>query len=169
MIEQANLEIIEMAEQTGSYLLDAAALAERAGTDRWFDPVRWLAYKLPFSTDCFAIYADTLGRLLGAIRGKSRKCLVLDLDNTIWGGVIGDDGMEGIYIGQGSAKGEAFLAVQETALEASCLRRVRRIPTPWRASHSGSIPTCSCARNISACSRPTGSTRRAISRRSPKP
>lgn len=117
MIEQVNLEIIEMAGQTGSYLLDAAALAERAGTDRWFDPVRWLAYKLPFSTDCFAIYADTLGRLLGAIRGKSRKCLVLDLDNTIWGGVIGDDGMEGIYIGQGSAKGEAFLAVQETALE----------------------------------------------------
>lgn len=117
MIDQVNLEIAEIAEQTGSYLLDAAALAERAGTDRWFDPVRWLAYKLPFSADCFAIYADALGRLLGAIRGKSRKCLVLDLDNTIWGGVIGDDGMEGIYIGQGSAKGEAFLAVQETALE----------------------------------------------------
>lgn len=117
MIEQVNIEIVALAEQTGSYLLDAAALAERAGTDRWFDPVRWAAYKLPFAAECFAAYADSLGRLLGAIRGKTRKCLVLDLDNTIWGGVIGDDGIEGIYIGQGSAKGEAFLSVQRTALE----------------------------------------------------
>jgi FkbH-like protein len=58
-----------------------------------------------------------LGRLLGAIRGKARKCLVLDLDNTVWGGVIGDDGLEGIKIGQGSAAGEAHLAVQQLALE----------------------------------------------------
>lgn len=117
MIEQVNGDIVSMADQTGSYLLDVAALAERAGTDRWFDPVRWLAYKLPFAAECFAAYADVLGRLLGAIRGKARKCLVLDLDNTIWGGVIGDDGLEGIYVGQGSAKGEAFLSVQQMALE----------------------------------------------------
>jgi FkbH-like protein len=56
-------------------------------------------------------------RLLAAIRGKSRKCLVLDLDNTLWGGVIGDDGLEGIVLAQGDSTGEAFLDVQRAALE----------------------------------------------------
>ena len=50
------------------------------------------------------------------MRGLSRKCLILDLDNTVWGGVIGDDGLEGIKIGQGDATGEAHLAVQQFAL-----------------------------------------------------
>jgi FkbH-like protein len=117
MIEEANRRIAELAARTGGYLLDTAALAERVGLDAWFDPVQWAAHKLPFASRWNAAYADMLGRLLGAIRGKARKCLVLDLDNTCWGGVIGDDGLEGIKIGQGSATGEAFLAVQQMALD----------------------------------------------------
>jgi FkbH-like protein len=117
MIDEANRAIGSFADEMGSYLLDVAALAEHVGTDRWFDPVQWAAYKLPFSTDCAAIYADHVGRLLGAIRGKMRKCLVLDLDNTIWGGVVGDDGVAGLFVGQGDARGEAFIAVQRAALE----------------------------------------------------
>ena len=117
MIEQANQGLAELARDTGSYLLDVASLAEQVGTERWFDPVQWASYKLPFSSDFAPIWADTLGRVLGAIRGKSRKCLVLDLDNTVWGGVIGDDGLAGIEVGQGSARGEAFLAVQRLALD----------------------------------------------------
>ncbi|HEY3638811.1 MAG TPA: HAD-IIIC family phosphatase [Rhizomicrobium sp.] len=117
MIEDANRLIVALAEESGSYLLDVAALAERVGTEFWFDPVQWTAYKLPFSADCFPIYADVLGRLLGAIRGRARKCLVLDLDNTLWGGVIGDDGLEGIVLGQGTARGESFLSVQELAAD----------------------------------------------------
>ena len=117
MIDRANREIAILAEETGGYLLDVAALAERIGADQWFDPVRWAAYKLPFASECFAAYADTLGRLLAAIRGRARKCLVLDLDNTLWGGVVGDDGVEGLVIGEGSARAEAFLAVQRSALD----------------------------------------------------
>ncbi len=117
MIDEANRAVSELAEKTSSYLLDVAALAEHVGTDRWFDPVQWAAYKLPFSADCVPVYADHIGRLLGAIRGKARKCLVLDLDNTIWGGAIGDDGVAGIFVGQGDARGEAFFAVQCAALE----------------------------------------------------
>jgi FkbH-like protein len=117
MIDDANRAIGALAGDTGSYLLDTASLAERVGTDRWFDPVQWAAYKMPFAGDCVPIYADMVGRMLGAIRGKTRKCLVLDLDNTVWGGVIGDDGIGGISIGQGSALGESFVAVQESALE----------------------------------------------------
>jgi FkbH-like protein len=110
-----NLALTALAKETGSYILDVASLAERIGTDSWFDPVQHFAYKLPFAAEYATAYADLLGRLMGAIRGRQRKCLVLDLDNTLWGGVIGDDGMEGIVVGQGSAVGEAHLAVQQYA------------------------------------------------------
>ena len=63
------------------------------------------------------LYAEQVSRLLAAIRGKSKKCLVLDLDNTLWGGVIGDDGLDGIRIGQGHPIGESFLAIQQYAKE----------------------------------------------------
>jgi FkbH-like protein len=55
---------------------------------------------------------DQVGRILAAIRGLSKKVLVLDLDNTLWGGVIGDDGLDGIVLGQGSATGEAYVSFQ---------------------------------------------------------
>ena len=62
------------------------------------------------------LYADTVLHLVAALRGRSRKVLVLDLDNTIWGGVIGDDGKDGIRLGQGDPRGEAFLQLQRAAL-----------------------------------------------------
>ena len=58
-----------------------------------------------------------MARLLASVQGRAAKCLVLDLDNTLWGGVVGDDGIAGIRIGQGSAEGEAFAALQRYALE----------------------------------------------------
>jgi FkbH-like protein len=116
MIDEANRGIVALAERNGSYLLDTAWIAERVGTERWFDPSHWAAYKLPFVAEAAPLYAEMLGRLLGAIRGRARKCLVLDLDNTIWGGAIGDDGLDGIVLGRGSAAGEAFLSVQRYAL-----------------------------------------------------
>src|SRR6201989_363327 len=65
------------------------------------------------------LYGDQVARVLGALYGKSSKCLVLDLDNTLWGGVIGDDGLEGIVLGQGSPGGEAFVAFQRYAKQLS--------------------------------------------------
>jgi HAD superfamily phosphatase (TIGR01681 family) len=115
LIDACNAALATLAKETGSYVLDVGALAERIGTDSWFDPVQHFAYKLPFAAECAPAYADMLGRLLGAIRGKARKCLVLDLDNTVWGGVIGDDGLEGLILGQGSALGEAHLSIQHYA------------------------------------------------------
>lgn len=117
LIDAANARILALAQSKGALLFDVGVLAERIGSDTWFDPVQWFAFKLPFASVANGAYADALGRLLGALRGKARKCLVLDLDNTCWGGVIGDDGMAGIKIGQGSATGEAFLGVQNYALE----------------------------------------------------
>ena len=106
-----------LARELGLILFDVAALAEQVGTARWSDPVMWNLYKVAVAPDCQAYYADALASLIGAIRGRSRKCLVLDCDNTLWGGVIGDDGLAGIAIGEGSAEGEAFAAVQRLALD----------------------------------------------------
>ena len=100
----------------GTLLLDVAALAESLGLPNWHDPVQWNHGKFLLSHRCVPVYADWLGRLIGAARGKARKCLVLDLDNTLWGGVIGDDGLAGIVLGNGDPTGEAFLDVQRTAL-----------------------------------------------------
>jgi FkbH-like protein len=97
-------------------LLDVAGLAETVGLSGWHDPALWNLGKIPFANAYLPIYADLACRLIAAMRGKSRRCLVLDLDNTLWGGVIGDDGLEGIVLGQGDPQGEAFLAVQSAAL-----------------------------------------------------
>jgi FkbH-like protein len=116
-VDSLNAGIVGLANDRGHYLLDVGALCETVGAVRFHDPVAWNLYKLPMASRVVPLYADWLGRLLGAIRGTARKCLVLDLDNTLWGGVIGDDGLDGIRIGQGSAEGEAFLDVQRLALD----------------------------------------------------
>jgi len=98
--------------------VDLLAVDVRAGIDglsRWHDPVLWWRGKQEVRPAAAPLYGDLVGRWLAARQGRSAKCLVLDLDNTIWGGVIGDDGVEGLVLGQGSALGEAFVAVQAYA------------------------------------------------------
>ncbi|MEM6480272.1 MAG: HAD-IIIC family phosphatase [Pseudomonadota bacterium] len=112
-----NEGLTALARAHSATLLDIAALADQVGRARWFDHALWHRAKLPFALECVPLYADHVGRMLATLRGKARKCLVLDLDNTCWGGVIGDDGLEGIQIGQGSAEGEAHLALQTYALQ----------------------------------------------------
>ncbi len=97
-------------------LVDLARAAARDGRDVWHDPARWYQAKQEIALTAAPAFADLLARVVAARRGLSRKCLVLDLDNTLWGGVVGDDGLEGIVLGQGSALGEAHLALQRYAL-----------------------------------------------------
>ena len=116
LVDGVNRGISESISGSGDVLFDVAALAETVGLANWHDPTLWNLAKLPFSDAFLPLYADHVGRIVGALRGKSRRCLILDLDNTVWGGVIGDDGLEGIVIGQGDPTGEAHLSVQQTAL-----------------------------------------------------
>jgi FkbH-like protein len=115
-LETLNRALVADVAGSQDVLFDVAALAETVGLGEWYSPQQWNLAKLPFSATYIPLYADHLGRLLGAMKGKARRCLILDLDNTVWGGVIGDDGIDGIKLAQGDAVGEAFLDVQRTAL-----------------------------------------------------
>ncbi|MGF7151726.1 FkbH-like protein [Sphingomonas zeicaulis] len=117
MLRKLNREIETIASDLNAIVLDVDRIAGLVGKSVWSDRSQWYMAKLPFALDLTPLYADHVARLLGAVRGKTRKCLVLDLDNTCWGGIIGDDGVEGIRIGQGSTEGEAFLAIQHYALD----------------------------------------------------
>jgi FkbH-like protein len=116
LINRYNGELRMRVGKSSDLLLDAAALAETVGLAQWHDQVQWTLGKFPFAHAIVPLYADWVGRLIAAARGKARKCLVLDLDNTLWGGVIGDDGLAGIVLGNGSPAGEAHLNIQQTAL-----------------------------------------------------
>jgi FkbH-like protein len=115
VVAELNDRLCEAAAQDGVLLLDVARASERDGIDAWFDARRWLQGKLEIAPQAAPLYGDMLVRILAAERGLSKKCLVLDLDNTLWGGVIGDDGLDGIVLGEGSAAGEAHLALQQYA------------------------------------------------------
>ncbi len=117
IIDAINLELAGFVPASGDVLLDVASLAETVGLANWHNPQLWNMAKFSFSDDFLPLYADHVARTIAAMRGKSRKALILDLDNTVWGGVIGDDGLEGIKIAQGDATGEAHLAVQRLALD----------------------------------------------------
>jgi FkbH-like protein len=110
-----NDALAEAAEADGVLLLDAVRAAARDGLDAWFDVRHWLQAKMEIAPVAASRFGELLARLVAAQRGRSRKCLVLDLDNTLWGGVVGDDGIDGIVLGEGSARGEAHLALQRHA------------------------------------------------------
>ncbi|MDB5932487.1 MAG: methoxymalonyl-ACP biosynthesis protein [Polaromonas sp.] len=115
VMERLNAGIRAAARQDGVLLLDLAWQTARGGLPGLGDPVRWHQAKQLVSPTGAPLYGDWLARIAAAVAGLSRKCLVLDLDNTLWGGVIGDDGIEGIQLGQGSPTGEAYLAFQRHA------------------------------------------------------
>ena len=117
LIARLNDRMSQAAASESVLLLDVARASERNGVDAWFDRGRWFQAKMEVSPPAAPLYGDLAARVLAAQRGLSKKCLVLDLDNTLWGGVIGDDGLEGIVLGQGSALGEAHLAFQRYALQ----------------------------------------------------
>jgi FkbH-like protein len=115
-IDRVNRSIAEEVSLSGGVLLDLAGLAETVGLANWHSPSEWNLAKQPFSQDFLPLYADHVCRVIAALCGKSRRCLVLDLDNTLWGGVIGDDGLKGIRVAQGDAVGEAHRDLQRYAL-----------------------------------------------------
>ncbi len=90
-------------------IFDSGRISGRYGTERLLDPKMYYLAKMEWSPAFLPCVADELVRHLRAVQGRCRKCLVLDLDNTLWGGVVGEDGPMGVKIGPGDPEGEAFL------------------------------------------------------------
>jgi FkbH-like protein len=96
-------------------LHDLEALTAYYGKVHWNDPRFFHHSKQACSFDCLPAYAESLASIIRARFGLGRKCLVLDLDNTLWGGIVGDDGVAGLEIGEGTPVGEAHLTLQQYA------------------------------------------------------
>jgi FkbH-like protein len=100
---------------THVHIVDCDRVAARFGKDSWCDPLWWDRAKLAVSLPATPLLARHTAAVLSGYLGLARKCLVIDLDNTCWGGVIGEDGIAGIQLG-GDAAGDAYLAFQERVL-----------------------------------------------------
>jgi FkbH-like protein len=116
-VTELNHKFAKAARETPKLLLqDVLSISARIGLNRWFDPERWFSYKIATTPEASRALAESLSAIVRAIYGKTRKVLVLDLDNTLWGGVIGDDGMDKIQIGRETPVAEAYTAFQEYCL-----------------------------------------------------
>lgn len=98
------------------HLIDLDSLAGLAGRRQWFDETGYFLTKQPISLRELPIVGAYLARLIACGRGNIKKCLVLDLDNTLWGGVVGDDGVDGIRIDPSDPVGEAYVHFQKYLL-----------------------------------------------------
>jgi len=94
-------------------LHDVDMMSATVGLDQWIDYRWWYQAKQPMGFRWAVEYARSLSRMVASVLLGSRKCLVLDLDNTLWGGVVGDDGVSGLAVGAGNPVGEAFVAFQD--------------------------------------------------------
>jgi FkbH-like protein len=102
-------------EISDAYVFDLAALMNDVGRRNWTDSRLQYFARAPLSAVALRAMSERLGRYLSALIASPRKCLVLDLDNTLWGGVLGEDGMEGIKLGE-DWPGSAFKAFQRKCL-----------------------------------------------------
>jgi FkbH-like protein len=93
-------------------ICDVEFLAARFGSVRAHDPRAWFESKQLYAADFMVHVAHEVNHIVSGLRRGTKKVVALDLDNTLWGGVIGDDGLEGIEIGDTSPRGEAFKAFQ---------------------------------------------------------
>ena len=107
-----NTRITENARSRGSVLIsDIEGVASWLGRRQWFEERFWDSVKYFCALDCLPYVANNLVEIITASLGRVMKCVVVDLDNTMWGGVIGDDGLDGIQI-SAHGEGEAFYRMQ---------------------------------------------------------
>lgn len=96
----------------GFYISDINYLSACYGLDKWSDPFYWHMYKYALCVPAIPVLAANVANIVKAVYGKNKKAFVLDLDNTLWGGIVGDDGVEGLEIGQETSTGQAYSEFQ---------------------------------------------------------
>jgi FkbH-like protein len=119
LIRQINRELRTIAARFhGVYCLDYDALVARHGSEHWNDERKWLMARLPISAPHLIDMAREWIRFIVPLSGRTAKVVVVDLDNTLWGGVIGEDGMAGIKVGP-EHPGASYQALQRALLDLS--------------------------------------------------
>lgn len=112
-IQRLNMEFARYAAQHEHfYIYDIQYESAAFGLDRWTDPSYWHMYKYAMSMQAIPDFAFHLSHIIKAVFGKNKKAFVLDLDNTLWGGIVGDDGPENLEIGQETSMGQVYQEFQ---------------------------------------------------------
>lgn len=112
-MRKLNYELMRMSQQYQNFFIcDIAALQNKLGRDTMFAANVYTSTEMVLSIDALPYVASRVMDIVCAVKGQFKKCLILDLDNTLWGGVIGDDGLEGIQLGHGLGIGKAFTEFQ---------------------------------------------------------
>ena len=112
-VRKLNYELMKLSQQYPNlFICDIAELQNKFGRDRMFAPNTYTSTEMVFRMDVLPYVASRVMDIVCAIKGQFKKCLILDLDNTLWGGVIGDDGLEGIQLGHGLGIGKMFTEFQ---------------------------------------------------------
>ncbi len=116
LIERLNRELSALAGKTpGVHVLDYARVAQQCGLERWTDPRTYYTARIPVAQEHWIALSQFYAAYIRAALGMDLKCIVLDLDNTLWGGVLGEDGIEGIRLGE-SYPGLPFRRFQQYLL-----------------------------------------------------
>ena len=112
-VRKLNYELMRLSQQYQNlFICDIAALQNKLGRDQMFAANVYTSTEIILSMDALPYVASRVMDIVCAVKGQFKKCLILDLDNTVWGGVIGDDGLEGIQLGHGLGIGKAFTEFQ---------------------------------------------------------
>ncbi len=110
---QMNLRLIENFEnERNIFIIDTNRICNYLGKSS-FNNKLWYYTKIPYSNEFFLDFIDEIKIINDSIKGKAKKLIVLDLDNTLWGGIIGDDGWQNLRLGGHDATGEAFVDFQK--------------------------------------------------------
>ena len=112
-VTRLNVKFYEYARDHHNFFInDIDFLSASYGLQKWNDPSYWYMYKCAPALPAVPELAFNLSNIIKSIYGKNRKALVLDLDNTLWGGIVGEDGADGIEIGQETAAGQLYAEFQ---------------------------------------------------------
>lgn len=113
-LRKLNFELMNLAQEYPNlFVCDIAGIQNKFGRDFMFDTTVYVSTEMILSIDALPYVASRTLDIIASIEGKFKKCLILDLDNTVWGGVVGDDGWENIQVGHGLGIGKAFSEFQQ--------------------------------------------------------
>lgn len=113
-ITRLNLLFAEYAQKHNRFFInDINYLASSYGIEKWSNPFYWYMYKYALEMPAIPYLAQSVSNIIKSIYGKNKKAFALDLDNTLWGGVVGDDGPENLKIGQETSIGQIYAEFQE--------------------------------------------------------